>query len=47
MSALTILLTLWTTLAIGAILFIRGATTRVQPPAKLAQPVAVRLSVAE
>jgi hypothetical protein len=47
MSALTIILCIWATVAVCAILFIRGASARVERPAKAPQSRASRYSIAE
>ncbi|NKJ50509.1 hypothetical protein CIC12_28050 [Burkholderia sp. SG-MS1] len=47
MSALTVLLCIWATVAFCAILFIRGASAHIERPAKTPQPRASRYSIAE
>jgi hypothetical protein len=47
MSALTVLLCIWATVAFCAILFIRGASARVERPAKTPPLRASRYSIAE
>jgi hypothetical protein len=47
MNALTVILSIWTVIAICAILFVRGATPRVERPVKAQKARAARLSVAE
>ena len=47
MNALTVLLCIWATVALCAVLFIRGASTRVERPAKAKQARPSRFSIAE
>jgi uncharacterized membrane protein len=47
MSALTVLLCIWAMVAFCAILFIRGASARIERPAKAPQRRASRYSIAE
>ncbi|HEX7933276.1 MAG TPA: hypothetical protein VF573_09400 [Paraburkholderia sp.] len=47
MSALTVILCIWATVAIGAVLFIRGATARVERPKKSKQGRPARFWIAE
>jgi hypothetical protein len=47
MSALTVILCIWTMVAICAVLFIRGATARDERPAKPTQSRPARFSIAE
>jgi hypothetical protein len=47
MSALTVIISIWTMVAICAILFIRGASPRVERPAKPPQRRPARFSIAE
>ncbi|WP_167397589.1 hypothetical protein [Paraburkholderia aromaticivorans] len=47
MSTLTVILCIWSMLAICAILFIRGATARVERPTKAPQKRPARFSIAE
>jgi hypothetical protein len=47
MSVLTIILSIWAMLALCAILFIRGASLRVERPAKSPEGRPARFSIAE
>jgi hypothetical protein len=47
MSTFTIILSIWAMLAICAILFIRGASPRVERPAKSTENRPARFSIAE
>lgn len=47
MSALTVILCIWAMLAICAILFIRGASARVERPRRAPQKRPSRYSIAE
>jgi hypothetical protein len=47
MSALTIILCIWATLAVCAVLFIRGANPRVERPAKSPQSRRSRYTIAK
>ncbi|TCK87006.1 hypothetical protein B0G74_7531 [Paraburkholderia sp. BL9I2N2] len=47
MSALTVILCIWAMVAFCAILFIRGATSRVERPTKAPQKRPSRFSIAE
>jgi hypothetical protein len=47
MSALTVIISIWAMVAICAILFIRGASPRVERPAKPPQRRPARFSIAE
>jgi hypothetical protein len=47
MSTLTVILSIWAMLAICAILFIRGASPRVERPAKAPESSPTRFSIAE
>ncbi|WP_198021418.1 hypothetical protein [Burkholderia sp. WSM2232] len=47
MSALTVIFCIWAMVAFCAVLFIRGATARVERPVKSAQTRPARFSIAE
>jgi hypothetical protein len=47
MSALTVIFCIWAMVAFCAILFIRGATARVERPTKVPQTRPSRFSIAE
>ncbi|WP_167334031.1 hypothetical protein [Paraburkholderia dilworthii] len=47
MSALTVILCIWATVALCAVLFIRGATARVERPKMSTQRRPARFSIAE
>jgi hypothetical protein len=47
MSTLTIILSIWAMLAICAILFIRGASPRVERPTQSQESSSTRFSIAE
>ncbi|CAB3684572.1 hypothetical protein LMG27174_02833 [Paraburkholderia rhynchosiae] len=47
MSALTIILCIWAMVALCAVLFIRGATARVERPTKSTESRPARFSIAE
>ncbi|SEE88875.1 hypothetical protein SAMN02787142_5220 [Burkholderia sp. WP9] len=47
MSALTVILCIWSMVAICAILFIRGANRRIERPRKAPQKRPARFSIAE
>jgi len=47
MSALTVIFCIWAMVAFCAILFIRGATSRVERPGKAPQKRPARFSIAE
>ncbi|QLD52980.1 hypothetical protein C9419_29610 [Paraburkholderia fungorum] len=47
MSALTVIISIWTMVAICAILFIRGASRRVERPTSAPQRRPARFSIAE
>ncbi|PTQ95997.1 hypothetical protein C8K18_11096 [Paraburkholderia sp. GV068] len=47
MSALTVILCIWAMVAVCAVLFIRGATARIERPTKSTQGRPARFSIAE